>query len=74
MRSLVSVLSSLRVEKDDLLRMQLAFKNLDKNHDGFLSYKEIDEADKEHAYFGLGEEWKEILKKCDTNRDGKVSF
>ena len=47
-------MSALRVEKDDLLRMELVFKNIDKNNDGFLSYKEIKEADKLTS-FGLGD-------------------
>ena len=73
-RSVVSVVSNLKVEKDDLKRLEIAFKNIDKNNDGFLSYKEIEEADNKFASFGLGDKWKDILIKCDTNRDGKISF
>ena len=53
--------------------MELAFKNLDKNNDGFLTYKEIKEADK-NISFGLGDKWKDVLIKCDTDRNGKISF
>ena len=69
---MISILSTLRSEKDDLLRIELAFKLIDLNNDGVLSFDEIQKADKKFASFGLGRKWNEILRKIDTNNDGVI--
>ena len=35
-----------------------------------LSFEEIEKADKKFTTFCLGKEWKNILNKIDTDRDG----
>ena len=41
--------------------MELAFKHIDTNNDGVLSFDEIKKADKKFTSFGLGNKWNEIL-------------
>ncbi|CAH8875639.1 unnamed protein product [Trichobilharzia szidati] len=56
-------------DKEELVQM---FKELDKNKDGYVTFKELKEG------FGLSPDYeeflKELMKLMDLNQDGKVSL
>jgi len=64
----------LRADKDELNHLQLAFKQMDVDNDGTLSLDEIKAAEKKLGLMKLGNKWKDVLKKCDLDGDGKIDF
>merc|ERR1712110_168063 len=50
----------------------------DTDHDGFLSYEEIESGMRgfdDHEYgFGQGLDWKKVVKSCDRDGDGRISY
>ena len=70
-------MSNLMASNDDLEDYIAMFKQMDKSHDGFLSY---DELKKELLRMTddynetTEDDWEEILAVMDSNNDGKIDF
>ena len=75
--SVITFLVRLKSDKEEMSRLRRVFTKVDTNHDGFLQPEEITQAmDQFSSESQLGEDlnWKKIIKKCDTDQDGKISF
>mmetsp|Transcript_12713 Transcript_12713/g.21415 ORF Transcript_12713/g.21415 Transcript_12713/m.21415 type:complete len:184 (+) Transcript_12713:1094-1645(+) len=64
----------LRADKEELQDLNIAFKQMDLDNDGTLSFEEIMAAEKDLQSFKLGNKWRDVLKKCDLDGDGKIDF
>jgi Ca2+-binding EF-hand superfamily protein len=63
----------LRADKADLKELKISFEQMDVDKDGSLSYQEIMGAEKQ-LKTKLGGKWKEVMKQCDLDGDGKIDF
>jgi len=77
--SVVTFLVRLKSDKEDMSKLRRVFTKVDVNHDGFLQPDEIERAmsdlsSESKTVFGEEINWKKIIKKCDTDQDGKISF
>ena len=76
--SVVTFLVRLKSDKEDMSKLRRVFTKLDQDHNGFLSHEEIrstmESFSTEQNCFGREVNWKKIIQKADTNRDGKISF
>lgn len=73
-KTIISVLLGLRYDKEDLVKLRIAFNNMDKDGDGSLSMAEIMAAEKELGQLTHQIKWKEVLRQCDLDGDGKIDF
>ena len=48
-------------DQDEIERLKNIFQIIDENKDGYLSFKEIEQADKKLNAVGLGSKWKVVL-------------
>ena len=67
-------MAGMNQDKSELRRLKAAFQKLDANNDGHISTTEIRTQEKELREAALGREWKEVLKQCDLDGDGKMDF
>ena len=58
---MTALLVGLKGDKEELSRLKHIFMLLDKDQDGYLSYKEVQNADQEINAQGLGSRWKTML-------------
>ena len=77
---MITFLVRLKSDKEDEAELRKIFTGLDTDHDGFLAQDEISKAmssfsTRQSSFADLKElDWKQIIKKCDTDGDGKVSY
>ena len=69
----------LKSDKEGLATLRRIFTRVDTNQDGFLQEEEIEAAmqtftENHKSTFGEDFNWKKIIKKCDTDQDGKISY
>ena len=72
-----SIILGFRANKQDLDRLKIAFKMLDKNRDGVISLEEIRAAQDHLKGYGVGfniEDWKKVFKEVDLDGDGQIDF
>ena len=60
-----------RVADSDIQKEMESFKKMDKNKDGYITLLELKEAMQKHH---SEDEIEEILKSCDTDKNGKINY
>jgi len=78
-KSIISILSGLMVQREELRDLKEAFQIIDFNQDGTLSLYELKDGLRKVSTFELlqceGEEcYNEIMERCDLDGDGKIDF
>lgn len=72
----VSLLTALKVQSNELVNMKQMFLGLDKSQDGFLTVEELQTGMAE--VLGVmragSQDWNELIHQLDTNRDGKIDY
>lgn len=68
---IMSVLSNLYRDRNELKRLAKVFLNFDTNKDGKLSKQEIRKVLSKENFKGS---YEDILDKCDSNKDGWIDF
>lgn len=63
-----------KLKPDELLEITTAFKDFDKDKNGFITAQEMHECLQRSRVSHANSEVEEVMKNMDSNRDGTVSF
>lgn len=74
MKSIMSLIINLTADKNDLQLLKLAFKEIDKDNNGTITYKEFKQYEGELSEFGLTTSWRFVLEKITNNKQGVLSY
>ena len=73
-KTVLSIILGLKQDRDDLKDFKRVFDDLDLDKDGTISLEEVQAYEEKMKDLNLKGKWKDILKKCDLDGDGKVDF